>query len=105
MGCYRDDSTIRAVPDLERTDPVLDGNYRVRQSAVEKCAIVARKRGFRMFAIQHHGQCLSSATATARVINAVKTAKEGLGQTMFTHLEVGKISSDTCAFMGQFAIM
>ena len=41
----------------------------------------------------------------ARVINAVKTAKEGLGQTMFTHLEVGKISSDTCAFIGQFAIM
>ena len=63
MGCYRDDSSIRAVPDLERTDPVLDGNYRVRQNAVEKCAIVARKRGFRMFAIQDHGQCLSSATA------------------------------------------
>ena len=63
MGCYRDDSSIRAVPDLERTDLVLDGNYRVRQNAVEKCAIVARKKGFRMFAIQDHGRCLSSATA------------------------------------------
>ena len=36
----------------------------------------------------------------ARVINAVKTAEEGLGQTMFTHLEVGKISFDVCAFYG-----
>ena len=61
MGCYKD-FRDRAVPNLEKTDPVLDGNYRVRQNAVEKCAIVARKRGFRMFAIQNHGRCLSSAT-------------------------------------------
>ena len=62
MGCYKDTGN-RAIPALEGKDTILDGPYRSRKSAIAKCAIASRRKGFRMFALQHGGWCASSATA------------------------------------------
>ncbi|XP_078379543.1 uncharacterized protein LOC144662575 [Oculina patagonica] len=62
VGCFRD-TEDRAIPTLEGTDPILDGDYLNRQNAIVKCAVAARKRYFRAFALQHGGWCASSVTA------------------------------------------
>ena len=58
---------------LEDADPLLLGAYQDRENPIEKCALAARKRGFRMFALQNGGWCAAS---------------------------VGNISFDVCAFYG-----
>lgn len=62
IGCYKD-RLDRAIPILEGKDPILDGGYTQRIKAIEKCYEAARKRGFKVFAVQNGGQCFSSATA------------------------------------------
>ena len=62
MGCYKDTAN-RTIPTLEGADPILDGDYTSRQNAIAKCAVAARRRGFKMFALQHGGWCAASATA------------------------------------------
>ncbi|CAH3178988.1 unnamed protein product [Porites lobata] len=62
VGCYKDTSS-RAIPTLEDRDPILDGQYSSRKNPIAKCALAARKKGYRMFAIQDGGWCASSATA------------------------------------------
>ncbi|XP_066275109.1 uncharacterized protein [Branchiostoma lanceolatum] len=36
LGCWKDSSN-RAIPTLEKTDARLDGSYRARANAIEKC--------------------------------------------------------------------
>ena len=48
---------------LEGTDNILDGPYRDRKNAIEKCAVAARRRGFDIFAVQDGGWCASSELA------------------------------------------
>ncbi|XP_078000659.1 uncharacterized protein LOC144453257 [Glandiceps talaboti] len=62
IGCFRDTSQ-RAIPTLEGQDYRLDGAYRQRQDAINKCANAAASRGFNIFAVQHGGWCASSADA------------------------------------------
>ena len=62
MGCYKD-RPDRAIPGIEGTDPVLDGDYLNRHNAIVKCAVAARRKDFKMFALQDGGWCASSATA------------------------------------------
>ena len=62
IGCFWDTGN-RAIATLEGTDPRLDGGYQSRINAIEKCAAVARDRGYHMFALQHGGWCASSCTA------------------------------------------
>ena len=46
---------------LEGEDPdVLDGDYKLRADAIEKCALVALKIGYIVFAIHDGGSCLAS---------------------------------------------
>ena len=46
---------------LEGEDPdVLDGDYKLRADAIEKCALVALKIGYIVFAIHDGGSCLVS---------------------------------------------
>ncbi|CAH1263721.1 Hypp2752 [Branchiostoma lanceolatum] len=66
LGCWGDRRRDRAIPSLERTDPRLDGKYRPpfpkyrsRINPVEKCYKVAKDRGYKVFAVQDKGQCLS----------------------------------------------
>ena len=62
VGCYRDTNN-RAIPTLEGADPLLVGAYLNRENAIEKCALAAHKRGFRMFAVQNGGWCAASVSA------------------------------------------
>ena len=62
VGCYRDTGN-RAIPALEGQDAILDGSYQSRQNAINKCAIAAKRRGYKVFAVQDGGWCASSATA------------------------------------------
>ncbi|XP_078379572.1 uncharacterized protein LOC144662599 isoform X1 [Oculina patagonica] len=62
VGCYRD-TADHAIPTLEGTDSILDGEYWNRQNTIVKCAVAARKRDFLAFALQDGGWCASSATA------------------------------------------
>ena len=41
---------------------VLDGDYKLRTDAVEKCALAAMKREYEAFAVQDGGLCLVSDT-------------------------------------------
>ncbi|XP_077978220.1 uncharacterized protein LOC144433736 [Glandiceps talaboti] len=62
LGCYKD-TEERAIPILEGSDDRLDGDYKERADAITKCALVARDRGFKVFAVQHGGQCFGGADA------------------------------------------
>ncbi|XP_078580806.1 uncharacterized protein LOC144864360 isoform X39 [Branchiostoma floridae x Branchiostoma japonicum] len=62
LGCWKDTDN-RAIATLEGTDPRLDGSYRARANAIEKCYQVAKSRGYSVFAVQHGGWCAGSATA------------------------------------------
>ena len=62
IGCSAD-SSPRAIETLEGTDSRLDGLYKSRVNAIQKCATVARDNGFNMFAVQDGGWCASSCTA------------------------------------------
>ncbi|KAL9957484.1 hypothetical protein ACROYT_G039122 [Oculina patagonica] len=48
---------------MEGKDSILDGRYQDREKAIAKCAVAARKIGFKMFALQNGGWCATSATA------------------------------------------
>ncbi|XP_070540332.1 uncharacterized protein [Ptychodera flava] len=65
IGCFHD-TRIRAIPTLEGSDHRLDGNYRQRDNALEKCATAAASRGFGVFAVQNGGWCASSQDAGER---------------------------------------
>ena len=62
FGCFKDTGD-RAIPTIEGSDSILDGNYEARQHALSKCAVAALRKGFSMFAVQHGGWCASSDTA------------------------------------------
>ena len=62
VGCYRD-TRNRAIRTLEGTDYILDGAYKTRKDPIAKCAVAAMRRGYKMFAVQDGGLCMSSATA------------------------------------------
>jgi len=53
----------RAIPTLEGTDDILDGDYWTRSDPIYKCYEVAEKLGFKVFALQAGGWCASSSTA------------------------------------------
>ncbi|PFX26527.1 Uncharacterized protein CXorf38-like [Stylophora pistillata] len=62
IGCYQDHGD-RAIPTLEGQDSILDGSYKVRLEAINKCYQAAKKRGFQVFAVQDGGWCATSASA------------------------------------------
>jgi len=53
----------RAIPTLEETDDILDGDFWTRNDPIYKCYEVAKKLGFKVFALQAGGWCASSSTA------------------------------------------
>ena len=53
----------RAIPTLEGTDDILDGDYWNRSDPIYKCYKVVKKLGFKVFALQAGGWCASSSTA------------------------------------------
>lgn len=63
LGCWTDKTNDRAIPKLEGSSPVLDGNYTQRTHPIKKCFEVASCLGYDVFALQNGGMCASSATA------------------------------------------
>ncbi|XP_078364951.1 uncharacterized protein LOC144649338 [Oculina patagonica] len=92
VGCYiNPDSWYRRIPSLEGQDPRLDGNYKLRENAIEKCALVSKERGYKVFAIQDGGKCLSSSTAHKSFMTGSPTGwceGNGRGSAWFNHFYV-----------------
>jgi len=65
LGCWKDNYPNRVIPGLEGLDARLDGDYWTRSDAIEKCYQVALSKGYKVFAVQNGGYCLSSPTADA----------------------------------------
>ena len=66
MGCYKDTGLDRAISTLEGMDPLLDGEYSLRDNPTAKCAVAAIRRGYDMLAVQNSGWCAASKTAPER---------------------------------------
>ena len=62
LGCWKD-AAARAIPTLEGSNPILDGEYKTRTNPIQKCLEVASSLGHSVFAVQDGGWCASSATA------------------------------------------
>ena len=62
LGCWKDTGD-RSIPTLEGLDPILDGDYWTRTDPINKCAEVARKNGYRVFAVQAGGWCAATGDA------------------------------------------
>ena len=62
VGCYKGNFS-KPIRSLEGTDPILDGSYHSRECPIAKCAVVAIRAGYRIFAVQDGGRCVASATA------------------------------------------
>ena len=58
IGCFKG-KKARTIPSLEGQDPLLDGNYTTRNYAIERCGLVAKKRGHKVFVVMSDGQCAS----------------------------------------------
>ena len=64
LGCYKDkDNGVRAIPSMEGSDVLLKDSYSQRNHAIQKCAVAALTRGYKMFAIQDGGMCVGSPSA------------------------------------------
>ena len=61
LGCYKD-LPVRAMESLEGQDHLLDGDYKSRKDAIQKCLMVGKGRGYKVMGIQDGGMCVGSAT-------------------------------------------
>ena len=76
---------------LEGEDPLLDDNYKSRKDAIQKCASVAEKLGYKVFAVQDGGMCLSSSTAHKtfyKHLTSRRCASSGRGGKRANHVYV-----------------
>ena len=62
LGCYKD-TARRAVPQMDGRNPLVTGYYRKRADAILRCGLVAKRFGFRVFAVQHQGWCATGPRA------------------------------------------
>ena len=62
IGCFRD-THRRAVPQMDGRNPLVKDYYRRRKDAILKCALVAMRFGYRVFAVQHQGWCATGPRA------------------------------------------
>ena len=111
IGCLNDWFWYPIVPSLEGQDPRLDGDYKQREKAIQKCALISKERGYRVFAIQDGGKCMSSSTAHKTINRAgrpTQCKRHGRGEFMVTHFYViGEMKSMTVCtlfFLKSFSI-
>jgi hypothetical protein len=65
LGCWKD-TWIRAIQPLEkRHNLLMNGNYKLREDPLRKCAIAALDNKMKLFAIENGGQCLGETTITS----------------------------------------
>ena len=63
LGCWKDDIP-RALLNVEGSSEILDGHYKRRETAVQKCFKASLSKGYKVFAVQDGGQCFGSNTDT-----------------------------------------
>lgn len=64
LGCFHDRNNTPVISSLESISATyLKGPYQTRENAVKKCALEAAKVGFKAFALQDGGACLSGSFA------------------------------------------
>nr|XP_039248870.1 uncharacterized protein LOC120326615 [Styela clava] len=81
VGCYKDNRK-RAIPQAEGRFQTLRDNYKRRENAVRKCAMVAASLGYKAFGIQNGGWCATGKDAHltfGRYGYSSNCAKEGKG--------------------------
>ena len=68
-GCFKD-SSARAIESVDGkyhfdfpSGSLLYYDYKTRQQAIQKCAVFAKLKGYKMFGIQDGGMCVTSASA------------------------------------------
>ena len=59
LGCWHEDERSKSLMSLEGSDDILMDSYKSRRNAIAKCAMVARKRNFKVFALHDGGECRS----------------------------------------------
>ena len=85
LGCWADtkdwkDPAKRALMVMEGLDPLLAGSYQERKQPISKCAEVAKRLGFRVFAIQNGGQCFGGADeVTYKTYGPSESCADGIG--------------------------
>ena len=62
LGCFKDTGR-RAIPGVDGRYPIVRGYYRRRKEAIRRCALVAMRFGYRVFAVQHQGWCATGPRA------------------------------------------
>ena len=80
LGCYKDTGR-RAVPQMDGRNPLVTGYYRRRADAIKRCALVALRFGYRVFAVQHQGWCATGPRAhlTYRKYGPTNRCRNGKG--------------------------
>ena len=83
LGCWAD-SLPRAIESFEGKSSILDGHYKYRKDPISKCYLAAKSKGYKVFAIQDDGQCLTSSTAsdTFDIYEKSTLCSNGLGGPM-----------------------
>ena len=87
LGCWRDKGKAnsskrpRALDSLEGTSDLLDGKFRKRTDAIEKCAELANSLNLAIFAVSRGGECLGSSSTNANFekYGEGSNCKEGKG--------------------------
>ncbi|CAB3996086.1 partial [Paramuricea clavata] len=65
LGCWKD-TWIRAIQPLEkRHELLMNGDYKLREDPLRKCAVAALDNKMKLFAIENGGQCLGDTTITS----------------------------------------
>ena len=62
IGCFKDKGR-RAIPQMDGRDILIRDFYRRRKDAINKCALVAGKLGYKVFSVQHQGWCATGPKA------------------------------------------
>ena len=87
LGCWRDKGKAnsskrpRALDSLEGTSDLLDGKFRKRTNAIEKCAELASSLNLTIFAVSRGGECLGSSSTNEnfKKYGEGRKCKEGKG--------------------------
>ena len=76
LGCWKDSASKRVFKNLEGKSSFLNGHYKSRTNAIEKCFQAALKNDWEMFALQDGGQCFGSSNPA---LNYKKYGKSNTG--------------------------
>ncbi|XP_039257688.2 uncharacterized protein LOC120334273 isoform X2 [Styela clava] len=63
VGCYNDSKNKPALQKADGQYTILKDNYKKRTKPIKKCARIAAKKGFKVFALQDGGMCFTGRNA------------------------------------------